>query len=252
MSTEQPALTRLDAEVLAHVIYAVTNAQLNLYPYPHFYVRNVFPADFYADLVRRVHAETDYHEEPGRYHGRQFGNEALVTQIDGLQGLMTKAFAKAVMSRFSKQLEAQHQRKDFAAYYDLRFIRDGKGYFIGPHTDAPWKLVSLLFYLPLYCMYEQYGTSIYLPNDPTATCAGGPHYEFEGFTRAYTAPYLPNTLLGFLKTDKAFHGVPVIDKDFQRDVLLYNLYDKLIYEQTHKPVSNAATDEQPATSTPET
>jgi hypothetical protein len=40
-----------------------------------------------------------------------------------------------------------------------------------------------------------------------------------------TAPYLPNSLFGFVRTDNAFHGVePVIDLDARRDLLLYNLF----------------------------
>lgn len=245
-------LSQLDAEVLGHVIYRIANAQLNTYPYPHFYVRDVFPSAFYGDLARRVAAETDYHEEPGRYHGRQFANENLSNEIDGLRGFASKSFMKAILQRFGPQLEAVHKRKDFRVYSDCRFIRDGQGYWIGPHTDARWKLVSLLFYLPIYHMYERHGTSIYTPNDPTFTCSGGPHHDFPGFTRIWTAPYAPNSLFAFLKTDKSFHGVPPIDQDFQRDVFLYNLYDAEIYEQTHKLASNATKDGEPAASTPET
>ena len=37
-----------DAEL--HAAYKVANAPLNLYPYPHFFVQDVFPEDYYAKL----------------------------------------------------------------------------------------------------------------------------------------------------------------------------------------------------------
>ena len=33
-----------------HAAYQVANAALNLFPYPHFYIENVFPPDFYSAL----------------------------------------------------------------------------------------------------------------------------------------------------------------------------------------------------------
>lgn len=33
-----------------HLIYKVANAEVELYPYPHFFVERVFPADFYARM----------------------------------------------------------------------------------------------------------------------------------------------------------------------------------------------------------
>src|SRR5213075_378270 len=35
-----------------HVIYQVANAPLRSYPYPHFYVEEVFPPEFYEELRR--------------------------------------------------------------------------------------------------------------------------------------------------------------------------------------------------------
>jgi hypothetical protein len=68
-------------------------------------------------------------------------------------------------------------------------------------------------------------TCAYVANDPDFRCSGGPHHPRDSFTRVTTAPYLPNSLFGFIRTDNAFHGVePVTDAGVQRDLLLYNLY----------------------------
>ena len=37
-----------DAEL--QLIYKVANAPVNMFPFPHFYVRDIFPDDFYARL----------------------------------------------------------------------------------------------------------------------------------------------------------------------------------------------------------
>lgn len=245
--------TSLDEHVIEHVIYKLMNAQLQLYPYPHFFVRDVFPIDFYYDLARAINAATDYSaEDDGRYHGRQFGRETLPSEIDGLRGFLTKRFVKASLTPFRAQLEERYGKEAVPVYSDARLVRDGRGYFIGPHTDAPWKLLSLLFYLPRDFFLQGYGTSIYVPRDPAFTCRGGPHHDFAGFTRIWTAPFVPNSCFGFLKTGKSFHGVERITEDVQRDVFLFNIYDQRIYEQTHKSASNAAKDEQPAAPSSET
>lgn len=252
----EPKLTALDEEVLEHVCYKLLNAPIALYPYPHFYIRDIFPPDFYGNFVRAVHAATNYTEVEGRYHGRTFGPDDMASHIDGLGGFSTQRFLRAVLSVFRPQLKERYSDNSITVYSELRFIRDGKDYFIGPHTDARWKLVSLLFYLPIHNMYERNGTSIYLPKNPKFVCEGGPHYDSRDFTRIYTAPYLPNALLGFFKTDHSFHGVEPVIQDFQRDVLLFNLYDSAIYAETHKPsaeiASNANEAETPASLTPET
>lgn len=45
-----------------------------------------------------------------------------------------------------------------------------------------------------------------------------------GFKQAFTAPYLPNSLFLFFKTDTALHGVPPINgRVVERNLLLYNV-----------------------------
>jgi hypothetical protein len=89
-------------------------------------------------------------------------------------------------------------------------------------------MVSLLFYMPSYeedwRENEEYGTRLYLPKDPSFVCEGGPHYPFEGFDEVACMPFRPNSCFGFWKTNRSFHGVPPIPVQFQRDVLLFNIY----------------------------
>src|SRR5581483_5509315 len=37
-----------------HMFYKVANAPISAFPYPHIYVPNVFPDDYYADMQRNM------------------------------------------------------------------------------------------------------------------------------------------------------------------------------------------------------
>jgi hypothetical protein len=101
--------------------------------------------------------------------------------------------------------------------------------------------VSLLFYLPPDDSMRHLGTSIYAPRDPTLRCEGTAHHPFERFKRVATMEYRPNTLFGFFKTDRAFHGVdPIADERVERDLLLYNIYvTKLVRRTAPAPEKKA-------------
>ena len=222
-------------DVEGHLTYQLRNATVKKWPFPHFYVENVFPDDFYHFLIEKLDKKHDFQAVEGRYAGRTFADLtdftelAFMQQHDFLRNV-TRIFA----SDMNKRFEGRDQ-KHCGIFNDLRLIRDHVNYQIGPHTDAAWKLVSLLFYLPPDAVHYQHGTSIYTPKDPAFRCPGGPHHDFAGFNRIYTAPYYPNSCFGFFKTDNSFHGVEAIKTDFKRDVLLYNIYDEQLYLKMHKP-----------------
>ena len=120
-------------------------------------------------------------------------------------------------------------------------MHDRTRYSLGPHTDSPTKVVSLLFYLPADERLAQHGTSIYVPKDPAFTCPGGPHHPFGGFDRIATMPFLPNSLFGFVKTDNSFHGVePFLEPGAGRWLLLYDLRLRRIATADPAPAAAAA------------
>jgi hypothetical protein len=92
------------------------------------------------------------------------------------------------------------------------------------------KLVVLLIYLAPDCNAEHLGTSLYRPKDPMFSCPDSNHYPFADFVRVKTAPYRPNSLLAFLRSDVSFHGLdPLSEQDVAisgRDVIQYTLHDK--------------------------
>lgn len=219
--------------------YAIANAPLRTFPYPHIFVRDVFPAQVYAELqahipdpaamtpIAEARPVKGYKErfvlDPARpgerlpESQRAFWN-ALHQQLTGgtLRDVLLTRFAPVIQKRFAGQAVR------FAE--ETLLVEDVTHYALGPHTDSPSKVVTVLFYLPRDDSQAHLGTSIYLPKDRARRCPGGPHYGFEGFDRVATMPFLPNSMFAFAKTDNSFHGVePVTDPDVRRWLLLYDI-----------------------------
>jgi hypothetical protein len=227
-----------------HTLYRIANTAVREYPYPHLYVEDVFPSDFYAGLranwpafgmLKRL-------DELGRVGKGDYPDRFVMplqrATVAGLpeeqqafwlafgEWLMRGRFLDALVDKFRAHVERRFNLPANQCEFDCEalIVRDRTNYAIGPHTDAPHRLLSLLFYCPDNTHRRHLGTSIYVPKDPEFRCPGGPHYPHAWFNRVTTMEYLPNTLFAFFKTDHSFHGVETIsDPDVERDVLLYDI-----------------------------
>lgn len=243
-----------DAE--SQVLYRIANAPLLRHPFPHLYVAEVFPADFYRELRARLPELAAYKrlDETGTVAKGMY-QERFVCSLSDLEEnefagnkgtfwaeltswLSADAFARAILEKFRDGLvERFGEGIEPRFEADLRLVRDFTNYAILPHTDTPRKLVSLLFYLPADDSMRHLGTSIYIPKDPTLRCDGTLLHPFEMFRKAATMEFRPNSLFAFFKTDRAFHGVDQIaDQGIARDLLLYNIYvTKLVGNRPPEP-----------------
>lgn len=225
-----------------HVMYRVANALIQPYPFPHFYVRDVFPEDYYRELRAQLPPAESYEDlrDMGRV-GSGYPDGRLVMplipdRVESFPGPMRQfwedmahwlfgEFGAMLLSKFEIHLNQRlgNSRK-MQFRQEALIVQDYTRYSLGPHTDSPKKVMSLLFYLPPDDSLAHLGTSIYRPKDPTFTCVGGPHHEFELFDRMVTMPFLPNTLFAFLKTSNSFHGVePISEEGVRRDLLLFDI-----------------------------
>jgi hypothetical protein len=234
----------MSSAVKEQVIYRIANAPISEYPYPHFYVEDVFPPEFYAKLranwpdssslvslpdtgrvSKGVYAERFVLPLNAKGMGRlpedrrafwtEFGRWFMATRF--LTAMVNK-FYPYVQARFGAHID------DVKFEADALVVRDHTNYKIGPHTDAPHRLLSLLFYCPNDDTKKHLGTSIYVPIDPDFRCQGGPHHKHAKFHLVRTMEYKPNSLFAFFKTDNSFHGVePIKDEQIERDVLLYDI-----------------------------
>jgi hypothetical protein len=225
-----------------HLAYKVANAPISGFPYPHCYVRDVFPAGFYDDMQRHMpDPEAMIPIEEARqvkgYKERfvlELSSENLNTLpkekkefwADFANWLLAGRFQQVLMSKFAPALDARFRGMQGIKFYnEALLVQDITDYKLGPHSDSPVKVLSLLFYLPKDDAQAHLGTSIYVPKDINFRCPGGPYYPFDQFTRMVTMPFLPNSLFMFVKGDRSFHGVePVGDPGTRRWLLLFDIF----------------------------
>lgn len=226
------------------VIYQIANAPIRDYPYPHFYVEQVFPDDFYAQLRANWPDSSSLVSLPdtgrvskGVYKERfvlplteaglnKLSEDRRAFWTELADWLMAYRFLAAMVEKFDRHVNKRfgQELRHCKFQADALVVRDHTNYNIGPHTDAPHRLLSLLFYCPDNDDMRSLGTSIYVPRDPEFHCKGGPHYQHSRFQKIKTMEYKPNSLFAFFKTDNSFHGVePINDENILRDLLLYDI-----------------------------
>jgi len=222
------------------------DAPIKTDPFPHVVIQNLFPADYYEEILRQF--PSDEQMIPLSETGRT-GNayrERLVTLFDEpgfnrltpeqrqfwaqLGGwLYNPEFINGIIKLFWPHVKTRVQEVSQLLGWarvrgDALLVSDQTNYGIGPHTDAAHRLVTFLFYLPEDDRFRNFGTSIYTPKDPTFSCPGGPHYPYDQFTHEKTIPFLPNSLLMFVRTTRSFHGVePIKDESVTRHLLINNI-----------------------------
>lgn len=243
----------MSSDVEEFVRYQIANAEVRRYPFAHFYVRPVFPEDYYRELLARLprtEVLTPIHEtgtvgivdprtgaRKTRYEPRHIAEIAVLEQdesqteaghcwSDLASWLLEEPFRDLIVEKFSAEItERFGESVRLVTDVDSRFVRDFTSYQITPHTDQPVKLASLLFYLPADESLRRHGTVLYRPRSPHLRCEGNARHDFASFSKVATMPFLPNALFGFFKTDRSFHGVEAIkDAGIERNALLYNVY----------------------------
>lgn len=229
-----------DAEL--QLAYKVGNTPFNMFPYPHFYIPDVFPADFYRQLQQNLPDPQamipieDARQLKGYKERFVLGLDAknLATLPAGKQAfwadlaewMVGANFRSLILKKFQPFIDQRFAGMDGVEFNDeALLVQDITNYKLGPHTDTPRKVVTILFYLPPDDSQLHMGTSMYLPKDQDFTCPGGPHHDREKFVRLHTNPFAPNSMFAFFKTNNSFHGVePVADPDCRRWLLLYDIF----------------------------
>jgi hypothetical protein len=239
------------SEAELQLAYKVGNVPFSMFPFPHFYINDVFPQGFYSQLQRNIpDPEVMVPIEQARpvkgYKERfvlGFEDEQLATLPDAKRAFWTGfrdwlssgRFSSLVLGKFDPLIRERFKGQNVRFSEELLLVQDITNYKLGPHTDSPRKVITMLFYLPPDESQRHLGTSIYLPNDPGFTCPGLSHHRREAFSRLHTNPFLPNSMFAFFKTDNSFHGVePVADPDTRRWLLLYDIYLRPV-EQERPP-----------------
>jgi len=250
----------MSSAVDLHALYRIANTPILEYPFPHILVRDVFPADFYRELRANLPEKSALSTlgALGRVDGVDYParlvmplTRDVVAALPGAQRpfwehvgnwLLNGEFGHMMLAKFAPYLQRRLGDVGKAGFRDeVLIVRDGSSYSLGPHTDSPSKVLSLLFYLPPDDSMAHLGTSIYVPNDPQFRCEGGPHYDFARFRRVCTMPYVPNTVFAFMKTTNSFHGVePIAEQGIRRDLMLYDIRLSVPQQPANPPASKSA------------
>lgn len=215
----------------SHVSKKIAESVVNPDPFSHFYISDIFPRDFYWEMLENLPHKDRYTLPPRVINAAP---ERLICDADKLslpfwdeltKWFLSNDFAQVLIDKFHGDFVKRYREQKLRFGSDTRLVRDYENYQIKPHTDTPLKAISLLFYLPTDSSMEHLGTSVFVPKDPAFRCEGQKRHPFEQFEKVYTAPFLPNSVFGFFKTDYSFHGVePIKAKNIERNVFLYNLY----------------------------
>ncbi|HWA36792.1 MAG TPA: hypothetical protein VG873_02920 [Burkholderiales bacterium] len=230
----------MSSSVELDVLYRVGNTPVRTYPFPHFYVPEVFPAPYYAELQRNLPKPEQM--KPLESRGTRGYPERSVLELTGerpegmpegqfafWQGLRSwllgGRFGHLILQKFAPVVEPRlRDQPDMLIIDEALLVHDRTRYALGPHTDSPRKVVSVLFYLPADERLARHGTSIYVPKEAGFTCLGNAHHPFANFDRMATMPFVPNSMFAFAKTDNSFHGVEPFDvPDAARWLLLFDL-----------------------------
>lgn len=229
----------MSPEIEPQFAYKVANAPIRPFPYPHIFVEDVFPRSFYEEIQKNIpspelmvpiekarpvkgYKERFVLDPNGPMEGLSDAQRSFWSDMS--RGLRAGMFRRLLLSKFQPYLKERFKGQTVEVTDETLLVEDITKYALGPHTDAPSKVITVLFYLPRDLSQSHLGTSIYQPKNPADVCPGGPHYGFEQFNRVATMPFLPNSMFAFVKGDTSFHGVePVTDPDVKRWLLLYDI-----------------------------
>ncbi|MGE0717843.1 MAG: hypothetical protein AB7P02_20515 [Alphaproteobacteria bacterium] len=228
----------------AHLLARIAGAPRRDKPFPFVRADGVFPDAFYRRLLASLPSGDVLPPlvDSGRV-GATYPRERRVLALtpEGMatlpdaerplwaglaEILLGRRFLDALSARFRREITERFP-DGCVTKVEATYCDDSARYVLEPHTDAPQKLITAIFYLPDAAGQEHLGTTLYAPIDPDFRCPGGPHHDRQLFRPVGTVPYRPNTMFAFVKTDRSFHGVErVADADLYRRVLIVNAYGK--------------------------
>lgn len=229
----------MKAETFAHLVQRITLTSTKTDPYCHFHTEQIFPEEFYRELIENI-PDTSSFSRFDAYPQRS----CFTLQKENLEQLsftyflfwhnfMTTIgslnFANVLLKKFQPQLKERFGENTPITKMgvDISLIRDQAGYSIGPHTDHPSKILTLIFYLPISHDQNHLGTSIYIPKDRSVKYSGHEHHSFKEFDKISTIPFIPNSVFGFLRSDCSFHGVePIQTQEKERISLSYTIWEQ--------------------------
>ncbi|MDB5569262.1 MAG: hypothetical protein JWN93_445 [Hyphomicrobiales bacterium] len=157
-------------------------------PYPHYLMGGIFPDAVAAQVTGLPFKAPALEGESGRreLHNetRSYFDAASIAQFPVVAEIaaafQSREVAQAVSAAFDAPIDGTYLR--------LEYAMDTNGFWLEPHTDLGVKKFTCLIYLSEG--HEDLGTDIYADRE----------------THVERSPFLPNTAMAFVPSDRTWHG----------------------------------------------
>lgn len=236
-------------EVLEYIVDKVNNTPVMKVPdipYYYLYNENVWPPDFYDEILKNIPDKSFYRPLSKMYSNRfiyelAYG-ENVSNPLANFSGLGDdkRSFWKEFQIHFilnpllaNTYLEKykDHIHWDTMGKMGLncRLSKDMKEYSIGVHSDRRNKVFSTLFYLPpkniTQDLAEHWGTDIMKPKVELVHDARHHAYNKDGshdlFELYKTVPAHPGAMFSWCVTQQSYHGVNSLTIEGERDSIAF-------------------------------
>ena len=172
------------AGAFTRVLDGIRSKPIDQSPFPHIYIEEIFPPDYYRALLQRIAAVgrfvptlypgvgVDLSAKTFRDYGLTCENFAADDELAPLHAfLKSNRFTRTLLEKFSasnswsghgsavpaeKHAHFADGRDDFACVFDLH--KDLPGYEITPHADVTSKIITFLFYFTPDESINKFGT----------------------------------------------------------------------------------------------
>lgn len=214
-SASPPKLPGRSAKVLEHIIASIDACEAVDEPFSHCYYENVFPQDFYDEILARLPSPEEYHALNLKAWSRANGEstrDRMFLSREGLAPLEKKqcdfwtTVTNVILSEQVKRAIFAKLWKDISYRFDVKredipdikghprgvLFRDTDEYRIKPHPDGESRIVTMMFYLPRDLSQEELGTSLYVKRPFHKRLLGEKFEEVKRF------PYRPNSGMAFV------------------------------------------------------
>ena len=192
------------------------------------YIYKNIPTQQQFDDSKAIGQAVDEYAKSGELARREFPLQPqYIQRLEPEQ----RAIWSALGTFFSHELFLAVMLKQLVAPATLeqlqreKLVESTKGYFLGPHTDSPRKILTGILYFAEDDTQPDLGTAVYAADDPNRISTDGVHLPYEGFHQIDYSPYLPNRFFAFARSDKSFHGFERLNiRKGRRIILDYKLF----------------------------
>jgi hypothetical protein len=226
-----PPATDITDRAIKHLVERVADAQVESWPYQHFYVEGIFPDEIYRQIITNLPARTSYLPFNAKKWRNSVGestrdrlclSEGELDRIDEgrrpfwsslKEALESNTFRRAVYPKLSADIAirlgcAKEAVLEQQAYPNVMLIRDYQDYRLKPHPDGQPRVVTMQFYLPSDAAPDNLGTSVYVKRPFPHRLVGRKFREVKRF------PFRPNSAYAIAVNDcperQSYHGRELI------------------------------------------